>query len=265
MEVHHNRATCCDELLPTCYADEIPPSDRIIKLSPFNKKVYATYHHAAPYDFSHYSLMMRIGKPYEWYKWPSSTSIQQLNAYLVLGETCSTGSIMESIISPLCTDDGDTFVPYSQPTPRVWAPVALTAPSDEDMEDCTHGVEDRPCDCLERNSKISDALERTPLVYYVVMSTWHIQQYGNRNRITTPIFKTVRCGSRDAAAAEIFYAAGAHGWSTVFAAVGRESEIDLFEKGVAKVERVTGLWGLAELDKDEEKNAKEQSTVKMFY
>lgn len=65
-----------------------------------------------------------------------------------------------------------------------------------------------------------------PLVYCLVISTFDADHtfpqevhYKGRH-----IYKLIKCGSREAAVLEAFYAAGVHGWNVLFTCVMRLGE-----------------------------------------
>lgn len=121
--------------------------------------------------------------------------------------------------------------------PRVWASAALATPSDDNCEK-------------------SEVLNRTSLEYCIVLSTFQASEpfvLGAHFNGKT-VFKIVKCGIREEALAEIFYAVAANGWSVEFGCVIREGE--RFTENAKRVER------LLELGK-EDGNRKEEARV--FY
>ena len=61
----------------------------------------------------------------------------------------------------------------------------------------------------------------------------------------TPIYKVVKSGSRDAAATQAFYDAGANGWSTLFTCAVR-SDVDWAIAAEEGFRRVDELWKLGD-------------------
>ncbi|KAF2181480.1 hypothetical protein K469DRAFT_691967 [Zopfia rhizophila CBS 207.26] len=121
------------------------------------------------------------------------------------------------------------IIRYGNPEVWVWASPALTIPMDDD-----------------------------DLVYYIVLSTWHASDsfvhgahFNGRQ-----IYNLVKCGSREAAAAEAFYAAGVNGWNVAFSCVVRMGET--FSDRTGAAERVEELWNLGEDGKDD-------TTVRVFF
>jgi hypothetical protein len=141
----------------------------------------------------------------------------------------------------------------------------LTVPTDDDIFDCNntgHGVvvDEFTGACARCTDEKSEALDATPLVYCLVLSTCQANdpflQGAHFNG--KQIYKLVKCGSREAAISEAFYACGVNGWSVAFSCVMRADET--FEEGEVnvKVKKVDELWMLGE---DEE----EEDTVRLFY
>ena len=151
---------------------------------------------------------------------------------------------------------------YNSDSPRVWASSALTTPIDDDIYDCEgeHSREGGPGACYHCTDVKSEALESTPLVYYLVLSSSQGDEYvygGPTKRDNGQwVFSLVRCGSREAAAAEAYYASNVNGWNVVFSCVMRHGET--FEERNGPVERVDELWKLAE-------DAEDESVVRVFY
>ena len=156
----------------------------------------------------------------------------------------------------------DPARPVSLETPRVWASAALVTPSDDDVYDCgkehnTDGEADASETfegaCPVCTDEKSEALDGTSLVYCVVLSTCQASEpfvHGAHFNGKT-MFRVVRCGTREGASAEAFYAAGVNGWSIVFSCVFREGE-----KVGGKVRRVEELWELGEEDEGVEEGAR---------
>lgn len=154
-------------------------------------------------------------------------------------------------------------------TPKVWASAALTTPSDDDVYDCTAGHDRGIGACYHCTDEKSEALDATSLVYYLVVSTpqgGNDYAFGGMTAYGSPrpksannsrqAYKLVKCGSREAAAAEAFYAAGANGWNVAFSCVMRHGET--FDDRNGSVERVDELWKLSE-------DAEDDDTIRVFY
>lgn len=142
--------------------------------------------------------------------------------------------------------------PATLETPRVWSSAALATPPDDDIYDCraNHSRHDEFMGiCQQCTDEKSEAMEDTDLVYYLVLSTNHVIERGSYRGSSSQsggrqIYKLVKCGSREAAAVEAFYAAGVSGWNVVFSCVARLGET--WEERKGKTERVDALWELAE-------------------
>lgn len=152
--------------------------------------------------------------------------------------------------------------PVSLETPRVWAGAALVTPSDDDVYDCgrEHGNGEGEGETFEGACPVctdekSEALDGTALVYCVVLSTCQASEpfVHGAHFNGKAMFRVVRCGSREGASAEAFYAAGVNGWSVVFSCVMREGE-----NFGGDMRRVEELWELGEEDEVDE-------GVRVFY
>lgn len=153
----------------------------------------------------------------------------------------------------------DPARPVSLETPRVWASAALVTPSDDDVYDCEkeHGgdgdVNGSDGACAVCTYEKSEVLDGTSLVYYIVLSTCQASEpfiHGAHFNGKT-IFRVVKCGTREGASAEAFYAAGVNGWSVVFSCVLREEE-----RLTENARRVEKLWELGEKDENVKEGAR---------
>jgi hypothetical protein len=152
--------------------------------------------------------------------------------------------------------------PVSLETPRLWASRALTAPTDDDVYDCTagHTIDGGYTGtCHQCSEEKSDALDETPLVYCLIFTTCqastpfvHGAHFNGRQ-----IYKMIKCGSRAAAISEAFYATGVNGWNVAFSCVMRVGED--FEERSGKATPVEELWMLAEEEEEESEH------VRVFY
>ena len=122
-------------------------------------------------------------------------------------------------------------------TPMVRASAALVTPSDDDCEE----------------SKVSD---RTSLAYYIVFSTFQGSESSGHGAHFNgkKVFKLVKRGTRKGAIAEIYYAAGAIGWTVEFSCIFRDGE--RFTGNAKRVEKLLELC-------EEDGNGKEEA--KVFY
>ncbi|KAF2844577.1 hypothetical protein T440DRAFT_548246, partial [Plenodomus tracheiphilus IPT5] len=234
-----------NSFLPAVYPGEsvIDISSRMIRIEPFRRNILVTRHQAHVADFEEYKWILKYGSPEHWYERPSKTCLLNLGYH----------------VSPRCpTEPLDSLLnarPVSLENPRVWSSSALTTPTDNDIYDCAlgHAINDEYSGvCGQCTDEKSEALENTPLVYYLVLSTCqasdpfiHGAHFNGKQ-----IFKLVKCGSREAAAAECFYAAGFNGWNVAFSCVMRLGED--FEEKYGDVEKVDDLWRLAEETTDED-------------
>lgn len=142
--------------------------------------------------------------------------------------------------------------------PKVWASAALTTPTDKKIHVCAaahkHDSDEDSLvmTCRRCTDKKANALQATELAYCLVFNSTQVTEYMPPNNSTggKQIYKLVKCGSREAAVAEVFHAVGLNGWNLVFSCVMRASD-DVEERG-AKFKRVGDLWMLAGTDHDDE-------------
>ncbi|ORX94641.1 hypothetical protein BCR34DRAFT_629171 [Clohesyomyces aquaticus] len=237
-------------LIPVYYsAHPGGETDRVIRLGPFRRNVFTTTHRAQPADFAEYEWLIRYATPETWYERPGRGLLKHMATLEASG--CEPVDIL-----PLHNPR-----PVSLETPRVWASAALTTPTDDDIYDCSagHSVDGEYTGaCAQCTDEKSDALDATPLLYCLILSTSqasdpfiHGAHFNGRQ-----IYKLVKCGSREAAAAEAFYASGVNGWNVTFSCVLRVGET--WEERSGAAERVNELWNLAE-------DAESESTIRAFY
>ncbi|KAF2201074.1 hypothetical protein GQ43DRAFT_395063 [Delitschia confertaspora ATCC 74209] len=226
-------------LIPVQYSEEsIPEMDRVVRIIPFNRNAFVTMHCAKTVDFGEFQWILKYGEPGLWYERPSRQTLWKMTP--LAAEKQLDG--LPAVESPR---------PVTLDTPRVWASAALTTPTNDDLYDCTiHRAEGNPCQqCTDDRADVVDSCD---LVYYVVISTFQANDpfiYGAHFN-GKPLYKYIRCGSREVAAAEAFYTTGMDGWSVLFSCVMREGET-FFERA-GPVERVDELWDLTQDSHDDD-------------
>lgn len=149
--------------------------------------------------------------------------------------------------------------------PKVWVSAALTTPTDKKIHVCAaahkHDLDEDSLvmTCRRCTDKKANALQATELAYCLVFNSTQAAEYMPMTHTTSAkqVYKLVKCGSREAAVAEVFHAVGRNGWNLVFSCVMRASD-DVEERG-AKFKRVSDLWMLAGADHDDEEG------VRVFY
>lgn len=153
--------------------------------------------------------------------------------------------------------------PVSLETCKVWASSAMTAPMDDDISGCVSDHDqaldkDYTTPCHRCTEEKTESLEATPLVYYLVLSTYQASDpfIIGCHFNGCQIYKLVKCGSREAAVAEAFYATTVNGWNLAFSCVMRLGQD--FEERDRYIKRVDELWMLAEEEKDTD-------AVRIFY
>jgi hypothetical protein len=132
----------------------------------------------------------------------------------------------------------DDARPISLQMPKVWASPVLTTPLD-DVYDCT-------------------AVERTPLVYCLILTTYQASTpfIQGAHFIGGQIYMMIRCGSRESAVNDAFYAAGANGWNVAFSCVMRLDENHEGRTGIIREVKEPGMLA---------KKGEDESVVRLFY
>ncbi|KAF2125085.1 hypothetical protein P153DRAFT_120294 [Dothidotthia symphoricarpi CBS 119687] len=225
---------------------------RVIRITTSRRNVFMTLHRAKATDLRGFRWLIQYGSTEFWYEKPTRALLKHFHSLEASG--CETQDLL-----PLFNAR-----PIGLETPRVWASAALTTPTDDDVETCTagHAADARISEsCQQCVNDRAEALDNTSLVYCLVLSTCqasdpyvHGAHFNGRQ-----IYKLVKCGSREAAVAEAFYAAGVNGWSVVFSCVMRFGE-DVFST-TGTTEKVDELWTLT---KDNEIGVADGS-VRIFY
>ena len=238
------------EFIPIRYSGEsVSEVGRVVRITPFRRNVLTTLHRAHVAEFEEYQWIIKYGNTEVWYEKPGKSHLKQLA--MMQSSGCEPSDLLE-LQNPR---------PVSLETPRVWASAALTTPTDDDIYDCAagHSIDsDYSGACHQCTDEKSEAMDSTPLVYCLVLSTCQasdpfiIGAHFNGRQI----YKLVKCGSREAAAAEAFYASGVNGWNVAFSCVLRVGET--FEERTGATERVDDLWRLAE-------DSQNEDAVRAFY
>ncbi|OCK73970.1 hypothetical protein K432DRAFT_311667 [Lepidopterella palustris CBS 459.81] len=237
------------DLIPLRYSGETDVEmDRILRIMPFKRNVYVVSHGACPSDFAQYSWILNHGVTERWYEQPSP-ELQHRMAVMEAAD-CLPESFLVGLEHPN---------PLTVPVPRVWASAALTTPTDDDIYDCLagHSVdEDFAGACHQCTDEKSEALDRSSLVYYLVLSTFQGSVL-NTAGSGKAIYRIVKCGRREAAAAEAFYAAGVNGWNVVFSCVTKDGE-GFAECRGKEVDRLENLWRFVD-------NVEDGGKMRVFY
>jgi hypothetical protein len=238
------------EFIPVHYSGEsLLDKAQVVRITPFMRKVFLALHRAQAADFDEYKWILINGISEVWYEKPPRFMLKHMAK--LQGSGCELPDLVEIAFPRLVVLDAV----------KVWASAALTTPTDDDIYDCTGGHVLEKSDsvtCYHCTDEKSDALDATELIYYLVLSSY---QKGDPNGIGghhfgKQVYRLIRCGSRAAAAAEAFFAAGVKGCEVVFSCVTRFGET--FEDRNGPVERVSDLWKLAE-------DAKDENTIRVFY
>lgn len=219
----------------------------MVRILPFGRNVLVTSHRAQATDFEEIKWLIQFGSTETCYDKPSNALIKRMR------NAASSGSEPDEL--PPCTSRA-----IENQISKVWASDALSTPLDDDIQGC---LADHPppsswskiCHpCGEARSK---ALQATDLTYHLVFHTTETFGLGSSSPGGKQVYKLVKCGSREAAVAEVFHACGMNGWNLAFSCVTRASA-DPGEKG-GKFKRVRSLWMLADGDADD------NDLVRVFY
>ncbi|OCL02216.1 hypothetical protein AOQ84DRAFT_357494 [Glonium stellatum] len=209
--------------------------DRSVRIVPFNCKAYVTTHAATPVDFRHWLPLLASAIPERWYKFADAKSLNLL-ADLLAGAPAVT---LQNMLQPI-----ENARAISLGMPAITASAALRIEPEGQEEDI-------------------------PLLYLSVQQAVvgqdhydHNEWYDRPRRQTpdmakegsatgTPIYRVVKCGSRQAAASRAFYTAGANGWSTIFTCVVMDKTDDEGMPSAARLfQRVKGLRALVDGTED---------------
>jgi hypothetical protein len=232
--------------VPVNYAGEsLLETSRIVRIEPFKRNVLVTQHCPQAADLAEYKWLLQLANTEIWYEKPPKNFLRQMKALEGTGfDTLELVPLYDAR-------------PVSLETPRLWASRALSTPTDDDVYDCTagHTTEDGYASTCHRCSEEkSEALDATSLQYCLIMTTCqasnpfiHGSHFNGRQ-----IYKIVKCGSREAAVSEAFYATGVNGWNIAFSCVLRLGEG--FDDRIGKMLRVEELWQLADDDHNDEES-----------
>lgn len=242
-----------EALIPGSYSDEgISSHSKIVRILPFRRNAFVTSHRAQATDLKEFEWLLKYASSETWYEKPGNALLKRMKNAELAGD--------EADELP-----ASSAKPIEIQTPKVWSSAALTTPIDDDIYECTakHAPEDAGASfdriCQQCTEAKSEALEAIDLSYCLVFNSAQAQDFvvaGGSGYGGRPIYKLVKCGSREAAAAEIFHATGLNGWNLVFSCILKANEG--VKDGITEFRRVEDLWMLADDDDDE-------TTVRVFY
>ncbi|KAA8623701.1 hypothetical protein A1F94_003785 [Pyrenophora tritici-repentis] len=232
-----------------------PPPDsfhedlaQIVHIVPFSRNVYVTQYAAHATDYKEYEWLLKYGSTELWYEKPSKTYLRNI-------ETREVSQWLDELPSL------PNARPVSLERPRVWASAAMRTPIDDDVPECLANHPDNTYpsrSCFPCSNKRATALGATSLVYCLILSTYQAADpfvHGSHFH-GKPIYKLIKCGSRDAAVSEAYYSAGVNGWNLAFSCVMRLGED--YEKRDGEAKKVLHLWSLSEEDED-------RKNIRTFY
>jgi hypothetical protein len=233
------------------------PLDRIVLLTPFTRPAYITTHPASHYDFTRWLPLLALGVPETWYMFSNTDTL-----------------ISTSLNQPHLAPPNTSLKPLQDPRP-----VGLRLPriAANDPLHPSHSASS-----LTPIKTESGTLPPPDLIYLSIQSSITGHTTNRSGRWVSPdrgmmpdlagngtgttgasIYRVVRCGSREEAAAQAFYAAGGNRWSTLFTCVVVGGKRVLSQRVLVAdgegYERVSSLGELVEGTEGE--NGK----IKIFY
>lgn len=222
------------DLLP-CFEDgESFEEDLLAVIEPYDRKVYVSYHDFTSVDFNQYLFLLQYAQPDHWYFLPSpetASAVREISSHNQIISDLVAQKIAK-IMAPLHHAN-----PQTCKFPRINTGRALRTrddmspgckceqrlePSPVEPVACSStrceaklGGSHYPCSSCVSSARLPRS-EITQLVYLSVVQSFQ-SGAGFDPDAGRPIYKVVKTGSRQAAAAQAFFDAGASGWSTVFA------------------------------------------------
>jgi hypothetical protein len=223
------------KFIPVRYSGELRvPTSHITHI--LKRNILTLFHPASPADVKEYAWILEHGASGFWYTKPSLSWLSNQDTLRAPAQSLSD---MPAV---------DPARPVSLEMPRLWVTAALATPIDDDVYDCgKHGRDVNGSDgaCPVCTKEKSEILNGTSLVYCIVLSTYQASEpfVDGAHFNGKEIFKVVKCGTRERASAEAFYATVLNGWSVELSCVLREGE--MLTKNAKRVEK---LWELGEED-----------------
>lgn len=181
--------------------------DRCVYLVPYDREAYITTHPATHYDFTQWLPLLALGATETWYKFSTAKDkIVYTNQSL-----------------PLLAPPNPNLVPLADPRPvglrlvRIAATAALRPPSSPPVpvkyED---GSKPTQPDLVYLSIQASITGNTTRLNDRWDHPDRNLPDLADNSLVGQNIYRVIRCGSREEAAAQAFYYAGGNRWSTVF-------------------------------------------------
>ncbi|KAF9894131.1 hypothetical protein FE257_009104 [Aspergillus nanangensis] len=200
-------------------------NDRVVYIQPFRRNVYITSHSPAPVDFRHWFHLLTTAVPDSWYSFVPADALQ------IPGQ----GALHRP-------------PPYALKLQWEPRPVAFKFPSIA-ASSALKPTADEPTDL-------------PPLVYLSVQQSvtgrrndgrYYSPDRRNQPDASQSIYRVVRAGSRDHAAAQALYHAGMTRWSTVFTCVVKDTDVQPRYNQINAYERVQSLQQLVDTEDTPEK------------
>ncbi|KAL5332128.1 hypothetical protein BJX70DRAFT_393216 [Aspergillus crustosus] len=223
-----------------------PNLDRIVLLNPFNREAYITTHAATHVDFTTWLPLLALGAPETWYTFNVS-------------ETPISTAPYQPLISPSHT----VLKPLGEPRP-VGLKVPRIAASAALQHSATRNTEQNLL-YLSIQTTIS-GLATNRNGRWVSPDRFGLPDQAGNSTTGQNIYRVVKAGSREEAAAQAFYNAGGNRWSTVFTCV---VAINYQTRGaMLDAERYVRVGGVEELgggDGEGSEKKEDGGKVRVFY
>lgn len=239
-------------MIPVNYSGESPlETTRIVRIEPFKRNVFVTQHSPQAADLEEFKWLLIYGGTELWYEKPSRSLFKQM-------KSLEGFSYNLPELQPLADAR-----PVSLEIPKLLASRALTTPTDDDLFECMAGhvfEGGLAGTCHQCSEEKSEELDATSLVYNLILTTYQASDsFAHGSHFNgKQIYKIIRCGSREAATSEAFYAAGVNGWNVAFSCVTRLGEG--FEDRYGLGKKIEELYMLAE-----EEDESDDDAVRVFY
>ncbi|KAL4882379.1 hypothetical protein BJY04DRAFT_186967 [Aspergillus karnatakaensis] len=259
-------------------------TDKHVILDPYNRDAYITIHPASHFDFVSWLPLLALGVPETWYSFGVPETVITMNAAQPLAAPPQ--AVLKPLLDPRPVGlkipriaAGAALQPSSfPPVPAADADVTAAEPASEKPTPPSPLVQDKDVNLIYLSIQTTiSGLSTSRNGRWISPDRNGLPELAGRNTIGQSIYRVVRSGSREEAAAQAFYNAGGNRWSTVFTCVVVEEEERMGAAGSGRVlvldeGRYVRVGSLAELiggdsagagsEKGEKKGARE---IKVFY
>ncbi|KAF2801451.1 uncharacterized protein BDZ99DRAFT_553294 [Mytilinidion resinicola] len=152
------------DLIPPRYSGETDPdADRIVRIPILKRNIYVPSHGASPADLADFMWLLKFGGPEQWYERPEPVKLDRMTVLNAVGCLRCPPDELKALDNPR---------PLSLDVPQIWVSAALNTPTDDNVFDCMAGHGDFAGKCNQCTVGKREALEKTSLVYTLVLSTF---------------------------------------------------------------------------------------------